>query len=375
MTIEQRLGRLSARRTGSDRSAYVADAQRQEILIKALLGESYQKRQPGKPHTQYALGAMAEVDARYTQISIETAARVENQLARRLGNANLEVEFRLQGSVPLNVHIRGVSDIDLLVIATRSFYYAREGVRAQRAEYPPAAVDPIELLAIVRSRSETELAQAYPAVDVDISHPKAIKLSGGSLARPVDVVPAVWWDTAAYQVSGNEVDRGTSIFHKADRKTIQNLPFLHISRVSARDQVAGGGLKKAIRLCKNLKADAEEEGTKIGLSSYDIASLLYHADMRALGTGAVWELAVLAEAQRFFDWCYYNQGAASQYMTPDGSRPVLDTPERKTGLLLLSTQLDDLARKVAKEHSLELMLLEQVGLDQARNLLKNRRLD
>jgi hypothetical protein len=369
MTIEDRLRRLKARRTGSDRSSQVAAAQQLEILAKILAGEDYERRQADKPYTRYALGAMAEVDFNYTRISHETADRVQSQLARRLPSHGLDIEFRLQGSVPLNVHIRGVSDIDLLVLATRSLLLDRYGVRAQQGYYSPAVVEPIDLLASLRRHSESELTAAYPAADVDRSKPKAIKLSGGSLPRPVDVVPAVWWDTAAYQLSGRETDRGVSIYHKAGHYTIDNLPFLHIQRIDEQDRQAYGGLRKAIRLCKNIKADVEEDGRNVALSSYDIAGLLYHANLDALRAGAISELGIIAEAQRHFDWCYANQDSAKRLRTPDGSRAILDSQERIDGLLTLSVQLDELATQVAKEHSLEIRLLETPSLERARRVL------
>ncbi|WP_207949531.1 hypothetical protein [Luteimonas aestuarii] len=339
------------------------------ILSKQLTAESYEGRQRGKPHTQYALGAMAEVDADYTRISVETAERVGNQLARRLPDSGIPVEFRLQGSVPLNVHIRGISDVDLLVIATRSLFYAAAGVRAQRGEYTAAAVSPLALLSSLRRESEQALQAAYAAVDVDVDAPKAIKLAGGSLARPVDVVPSVWWDTLEYQRTGSEVERGVSIYDKAEHRSIENLPFLHIAKVAELDAQVSGGLRKAIRLCKNLKADLEEEGSSVALSSYDIAGLLCHSDLATLRSGCIWELAVLAEAQRHFDWCYAHPHEAQRLVTPDGSRRILDTPERVAGVLTLSVELDRLTKHVAREQSSLLALQDSPALTTAREVL------
>jgi len=364
--INQRLQKLRARRFGTDRSTRISFDQQIEILRKQALGEAYERRASGKPFTRYALGAMQEVDPDYTRISIETAARVQGQLERRLPLEGLVTTYRLQGSVPLNIHIRGVSDVDLLVIATDALYYATAGVRAQRGEYSPPRREPIGLLANLRLKSERALDAAYPAVDVDKTHPKAIKLSGGSLARPIDVVPALWWDTAQYQFSGLEHDRGVSIYHKQENRTIENLPFLHIKRVQDQDALTFGGLLKAIRLCKNVKADAEDEGSPIGLSSYEIAGLLYHADLGALRHGAMFELNILAEAQRHLDWCYANPAQAQVLMTPDGSRRILDTPEKSSALLRLSSELDRLLVQVAKEQNALLYLQESPSMSSSR---------
>ncbi|HFL5759635.1 hypothetical protein JAK62_09750 [Stenotrophomonas maltophilia] len=369
--IDHRLQKLRARRSGADRSAAVAADQQVEILRKQLLGEAYERRAGGKPSTRYALGAMQEVDPDYTRISVETASRVENQLRQRLAAEGLGTTYRLQGSVPLNVHIRGVSDVDLLTIGLGSLYYAPGGVRAQRGAYSPPVRDTLLLLRDLRRTSESALRAAFPAVDVDATNAKAVKLSGGSLARPVDVVPAVWWDTLQYQLSGLEYDRGVSIYHKFDHVTIDNLPFLHIKRVSDRDIVAFGGLRKAIRLCKNVKADAEEEGTMIGLSSFEIAGLLYHADLAALRAGAQWELAILTEAQRHLDWCYHNPTEAQALMTPDGSRRILDTPEKAAALWRLSMEMDKLLRQVAREQDSTLYMQESPSLENSRRAVEH----
>ena len=82
---------------------------------------------------------------------------------------------------------------------------------------------------------------------------------------------------------------------------LDNLPFLHIKRVTDRDTLALLSLKKAIRLCKNVKSDAAEDGTEITLPSFDIAATMYHADIGALQAGANYELAILAETQRHLD--------------------------------------------------------------------------
>lgn len=100
---------------------------------------------------------MAEVDAQYTRISIETAERVGKQLRTGLTNAGLAVDFRLQGSVPLNVHIRSVSDVDLLVLDDSFFTYDKSGVLGQRGDYVSSAKNSLTVLSTLRQKSETVL--------------------------------------------------------------------------------------------------------------------------------------------------------------------------------------------------------------------------
>src|SRR5277367_5626647 len=107
--IDNRLTSLRSRRVGTDRMGRLAEDARAQILAKSAQTESWQKRSM-LPYTKYALGAMQEVDSDYTRISRETAERVGGRLDEGLKSAGRAVEFRLQGSVPLNVHIRAVSD-------------------------------------------------------------------------------------------------------------------------------------------------------------------------------------------------------------------------------------------------------------------------
>lgn len=106
------------------------------------------------------------------------------------------------------------------------------------------------------------------------------------------------------------------------------------------------GMKKAIRLCKNVKADAESE---IALPSFDIAAMMFHADRTALAASQWYELSVLAETQRFVDLLTLNETYAQTLMVPDGSRPIFNTRAKLDALRRLSIELDDLTLQVARE--------------------------
>jgi hypothetical protein len=348
--IQKRLTQLRSRRAGTDRLQRLSLDSQIDLLAKSVqFDESWQKRAQ-KPYTRYALGAMQEVGPTYTRICLETADRVGKQLDAGLKAAGFDVEFRLQGSVPLNTHIRGVSDVDILNLDTSFLTYSTLGQRSRSGQYASTGSrTSVGVLINLRDRAEKVLKSAYPAATVDTSGGKAISISGGSLARPVDVVPSHWFDTADYQASGQEHDRAVTILNKKVPETIDNWPFLHIKRVHDRDATARGGLKKAIRLCKNVKSDKEAEGRSIALPSFDIAAIMYHADIGALQSGYVYELAILAETQRHLDWLYHNKAVAQTLMVPDGSRTIFDTEEKLSGLLTLSVELDDLATEVAKE--------------------------
>jgi hypothetical protein len=348
--ISKRLTQLRARRDGSDRITLDA-AVRSDVLAKALYPdpEPWEKRgSSSQPHTRYAIGAMQAVGPTYTRVSRETGDRVASQLSTRLAAAGIEAEFRLQGSVPLDVHIRRVSDVDLLAIDTSFLTYMPVGARAQSGGYVATAKTSQSVLSHLRANIETSLSAAFPAATVDKTGAKAVKISGASLPRMVDVVPAHWLDNVAYQASGRETDRGVTIFNKKTGETIDNLPFLHIARIGARCDSIGGGLRKAIRLCKNVKADSERD---ITLPSFDIAATMYHAEMSALQLGQFFDLAVLAETQRFLDVLACDHAMAKTLLVPDGSRAIFDTDEKLRGLVRLSHDMDELLSNVYQENT------------------------
>lgn len=350
--IDKRLRSLEARRKGTDRNGVHTFDSAAEVLGKAAL-ESYQVRASvDKKFTKYALGSMQAVDPEYTQVGIDEATRVGKKLEAELDKLGLDVEFRLQGSVPCDIHIRGASDVDLLVLESRYIRFDTSGPKARQGGYrSPVSYDTLEALKELRNHAEKILTKAYPAATVDTSGAKAISLSGGSLRRDVDVVPSNWFDTADFQTTNAEVDRGVQILDKKASQRLTNMPFRHIRRISERDNECLGGMKKAIRLCKNVKADAEEEGTDISLPSFDIASIMWHANMRALTVGVANELVILAEATRFLDHLVRNPGDAKKLKVPDGSRQIFDSESKVEALRLLSLEMDDLSLKVAREQS------------------------
>ncbi|MNQ78266.1 hypothetical protein D3C85_931730 [compost metagenome] len=363
-SINDRINRLRSRRSGLDRASVITKDAKDFIVNRSLTQEMWERRAKDKPNTTFALGAMQEVDPTYTRISLETAERVSNQLTKRMSGS---MEFELQGSVPLNVHIRGVSDVDLLALEADFHTYDTRGAISRSGQYnSPTTRTSVGVLTARRAEVSLALREAFPAATVDTSGSKAIKLIGGSLARPVDIVPSHWHDTIDYQASRQKHDRAVTILDSHKSTTLENWPFLHIKKVRERCESTGGGLRKSIRLCKNLKAELEAEGQSVTISSFDIASIMYHANMASLTVGSFYKLAILAETQRHLDYLWNNKEEARRLIVPDGSRFIFDAEEKFTGLLQLSVAMDNLLREVAKEQSYLLSLSEKPMLDVSR---------
>lgn len=349
--IESRLSHLRARRKGEPSLVALseaASAYNRYFATDAAEVEDWEKRGTSTQRwTRYAIGAMQAVGKKYTEVSVQTGERVAGQLRDRLAKAAIDAEFKLQGSVPLDVHIKRVSDVDVLAITKNFYTYNNTGVQALQGGYRnPSQRTSSGVLSSLRQQVESDLDEAFPAAKVDKTGAKAVKVSGGSLQRSVDVVPAHWYDTKEYQASGRQADRAVTIYNKKTGETIDNLPFLHIERVGSRCDSINGGLRKAIRLCKNVKADSDRD---IQLSSYDIAAIMFHADMSALRLGQYSDLAVLTETQRHLDALYQDPIAAGRLWVPDGSRLIFDISEKRDWLLRLSIEMDELLNNVYQE--------------------------
>lgn len=337
--VNQRLLDLRSRRRGS---SVAMDS----IYANARsLAEKFETRSNGQ-WAKYALGIMQEVDPSYTANSVAEGERVKSQITNRVAT---DVRFEYQGSVPLNVHIRGVSDIDILVLLSRYITIDPNGSRAKTSDYTDwVGPNGVELLSKLRGELELALKAAYPAADVDISGDKAIGLSGGSLSRKVDVVPSHWHDSAAYQSSQNKKDREVKIFQKRTRTVFLNRPFLHIDKLNEKDQRTNGGAKKIIRMLKNMKADSDN-ASRILVNSYEIAGLVYHFEDALINVPVYNELALVAVTKQQLSRIVENKIWAMGLNTPDGIRKIIDSEEKFNSLRFLQAEVDDLARNLAVE--------------------------
>ncbi|MBD5432891.1 MAG: hypothetical protein HDR35_01115 [Treponema sp.] len=216
---------------------------------------------------KYAKDGMSEVPNDYSEKSFEEGNRIIDQLKGRLS----QVEFRFQGSVTTRTNIKSYSDIDLLVITTK-FFSLEKGI----PNLNPYKGNSMQDLQKLREKCISILKEIYYTAGVE-PHAKSIKISGGSLKRMIDVVPANWYDTKEYRRENNEIYRGVEVFNAEEKKRFANFPFLLKEQIEKKDKDTNGYYRKCVRLAKNLKCDSE---TKIleNFSSYDIQSLFFYMD-------------------------------------------------------------------------------------------------
>lgn len=326
--------------------------------------EPYEAKGNGSA-TRYALGCMEQVKPSHTETSLRDGERVSEQLKKGL---SVDVATRLQGSVPLNIHIYASSDVDLLVLDRSFITYETPTISSGSYVHDPS-IRPVERLLNLRSQCETLLQSKYPAADVDTSGAKSIAVSGGSLARKVDVVPSHWDDNLEYQKTGLEYNRGVKILDKVNRCTIGNLPFLHMERIDRKDAQVTGNAKRAIRLLKCLSRDSSHS---IHLSSYDLAALVYNMQDSELQIPWFQPLQLLTNVEQFLGTLLGHQWYAKNLDTPDKTRKVLDKDEKFNSLVYLRSDLEDLMVGIGEEYVAELPYYTDKNLakERARRVLK-----
>ena len=237
--------------------------------------------------TKYIRYAMMEVDGIYTQKTLEAGDNAKGHLKNSLKSG---IEFAYQGSVMTQTHIRGASDIDLLVFAQE--FNGTDLIKVRGIiNSATSSVDSSTFIKLrnwhdnfstyqgdwrldlknLRRNCENTLNRAYS--QCDISKPKSIKIRNLHLNRDVDVVVCNRFDSIEYISGKGEEYRGVEIYDKhRDIRLDPDYPFLSIKRINDRSNFTGGRLKRMIRFLKNVRTDADNE---IKLTSFDINAICY----------------------------------------------------------------------------------------------------
>lgn len=338
-TYSQRLAELRKRRTGFDpilESVSFAEAGRRSV-------EKYASAREGDT-IKYALGIMQPIDPEYTANTFKEGDRIKEQLKAGLSNTSVNPEFEYQGSVTSDTHLKRFSDIDLLTI---------HGQFSTLAPPQKALVayhgNPLQDLIDLRKYCVAILKKAFPATDVDNTGAKSITISGGSLRRKVDVVPANWYETSEFVQTNLSYFRGVMILDKDVPERVKNQPFLHNKRIDDKDRRVGGAIRKAIRLLKSLRYDSVK---KINVSSYDIAGLIYSIPDDQLLISPGYELTIVEIVFSYLHYVIRNKSYQNTLMSIDGSRKIFGNPGTdEQNVILLANELYTLYQDILAELS------------------------
>ncbi|MCH7377404.1 hypothetical protein MM182_18800 [Aeromonas sp. MR19] len=349
INFSNRLQKLKDRRQGSAQRIALESGQSLAFDIDLRPTENYEKVKESDA-VKYVIGAMAPVSETSTKVSIQEGERVATTLVGLLDTDGIMTEYRLQGSVALDIHIEGHSDVDMLILI-RNTLQAQQPYLSS-SNYIPASDTRDMILQVQELRlvSEEKLTNRYHQANVDCDNRKSISLSGGSLTRKVDIVPGSWFDTHDYQRSRQQYDRIVKIYDKEDHKFIENRPFLHIKKVDDKDQLYDGNLKKVVRLMKNIVADMPDGKKKIAkkLSSFDLTSIAYHMNER-LSCSIYFPLQLVGKLNDWLLLLKDDAGLRESLLVPDTTRTVFDSDEKNDALDILSNEVNDLVLSIYKD--------------------------
>ena len=357
--FEARLARLKDRRQGTSQMALESlSFDMRRIFELAGVAEDTRQKEffetiAEKKSVQYVIGAMEAVSKKSTDISIEEGERVAENLISKLKDHNIDCDKKMQGSVALDVHIKGYSDVDMLIIIKKTLIVEQPALRIGSYMDCDDSRSMEDILKELRLKSEKILCASYPAANVKKDGNKSIALEGGSLKRKVDIVPSCWFDSIIYQINKNENEheRGVKIYLKDKHELDKNFPFKHIKRVNEKDNRYSGNLKCVVRFLKNIIADIDDDKTQEiakKLSSYDLTAIAYHMNneleinipyfAQHLDT-AYARLKLVSKTKNFLEFLLENPTVRNSLNVPDDTRKIFDKHEKLDALKILSYEI------------------------------------
>ncbi|MBQ9205142.1 MAG: hypothetical protein IJ158_00330 [Treponema sp.] len=293
------------------------------VSMESMIGDSLDKsfvtfsnKSENAKAQEYIQTAMMPLSERSTQISFEEGERVKKHLQEGLDERGMDITFEYQGSVTCNTHIKGASDIDLLVI-TEKFYSLEPPLKPSN----PYKGSPTSDMQELRDTCYEILQEAYPVAKIENKGAKSIKIRGGSLRRDIDVVPANWFDSVLYDKYKYDYLRGVQVFDKQTKERTANFPFYNRYLVEQKDNKCQGLYRGLVRLGKTIREDSDNKLVN-GISSYDIQALFYsmpdnyYQNMNSN--------KILLVATSFLDELIKNPNGFANIKVPDGTRKIAD---------------------------------------------------
>ena len=300
-----------------------------------------------KDVARYVMRAMKAVDEEYTQRTKAAGEAVKQHLKESLTN----VSYEYQGSVMTDTHIRGASDIDLLVLCEKfvgtDIFKVREEL-AKAWKYNSYQLDRLCRfdnsfsqyegnssldMAFLRTQIEKIMSRTYTICD--ISKPKAVKITNQNFHRDVDIVTSSWFQSLDYVLDGMpDNKRGIKIYNKSTGLSEgPDYPFLSISRINQRSSDTNGRLKRMIRFLKNVRTDSEKN---IPLTSFEINAICYSIPVQDYAEKEYKELVHILWSTMFHLW---NDGKQDELKSVVGDEYIFkDKPEKLAALKCWKTK-------------------------------------
>lgn len=293
---------------------------------------------------EYVKRAMQGVEARYTERTFEAGDKIKEHLKRN--NPNLD--YKYQGSVMCNTHIKGYSDIDLVQI-TNTFYSHESKMKFNEklsSDFSLTYSQKQNLLNVIngtpfqgdvngdlrKNRNEAESVLVGIYKNVDTTKAKSIEVNPTNPDRIVDVVTASWYESVNSALNNDHELKGIQVYDKVKNIRLKvDFPFLKIRLLNEKDRTVNGRLKKMIRFLKTLKADSDYDLK--GISSFDISSICYNISVLDYYDKPYYELVAVLylEFKRIID----DENYRNSIMSIDNTEPIFKGKDEKVKLLRL----------------------------------------
>lgn len=335
-------------------------ARRQDDLTKSILVTEAFNKTTYTETVRYVYESMQEIDSAYTKKTYEACDKLKVHLTKGLAESNIGISYDYQGSVPTNTHIKLYSDIDLLAINT-----GFETLQLPQLPKSPYQGKPLEDLKEMRKKTFRILDAVYTACKIDDSHSKALRISGGSLNREIDIIFCNHYNSNKYTETKSKYYRGINLLDRDNNQRILNYPFAHIQNIDYKDGKVNGNEKRLIRFLKTLKVDAKEEsGIEIKLSSYDIASLVYQMEDSELLLAPTKRLLLLNRCRNYFNKIITDKTFREGLDVANGTRKIFcDEGAKLAELIKLNSELDDVISDILLESKYAFDTLEKAEIN------------
>lgn len=299
-----------------------------EALRESIVSDAFEESEYSEC-LLYALESMKEIDPSYSYKTFHLAKRIQDKIASRFREHNIQADFRYQGDIQTETHIVLYGGVELIVLSHS----------LDRKPWKTIHRTTQELMDVLTSDASYK--------EVNYSSKLKIKLTTLKPSCEINILPAVWLDNYEYAKSKREIDRGICEYNLAKKTRRKYLPFLNIARINSRDSKCNGGLKMLIRLLRTLQRDAQET---IDLSHYEISGALYGIPEKQLKFNPEYPLSLLGVASAQLNRILSDKNYRDTLVSPSEKELVFGKKESKTDeVQKLKSELDNLIEDLYEE--------------------------
>lgn len=303
-----------------------------ELLLENLRGRRYDEARRESALSEsfeecgfhdcirYCLECMEEIDVSYAYKAFYISRKIQERLQKGFEELNMKVDFRYQGAIQTETNITLYGDLELIVLVEEHENLPWKRIKTLTTE-------------IMHLLTRETVYQS-----VDNSDKTRIIVTTTKPTSIISVLPAIWLNNGEYMSTKREIDRGITEFNLSAKTMRRYLPFRNLARINSKDRKTNGGLKKLIRLLRNLQKDSPNS---ILLSDYEIASILYVIPEKQLIYDEKHALALLGICSAQLHRIAKDQDYLEKLISPSEKELVFGKkPGKMEQIVLLKNELD-----------------------------------